>query len=92
MFSMTCGGVVSFILQTVGFDFGLIAATPRTSTLATSYKSSWLERGEGGNVNGQKEGVEVKVIRSSMKSHCNLSRRSATSLNHSQLFSNRIGT
>jgi hypothetical protein len=22
MFSMTCGGVVSFILQTVGFDFG----------------------------------------------------------------------
>jgi hypothetical protein len=80
--------IIGNISQMVGFDF--VSDHCNAEGLNPCYKLGWLERGEiGSDVNGQEEGVVVKVTRSSIESQINLSRRSATSLNLSYSFINQ---
>lgn len=82
--------MVSYILQMVGFDF--VSDRYNAENFNPCYKLGWLERGEVGHVNGQEEGVVVKVIRRPINSQRNLSIKLATSLNPSHSFMNHVVT
>lgn len=90
MFSTTCDGVVSYILQMVGSDF--VSDRCNAENFNPCYKSSWPECAEVGHVNGQEEGVVVKVVRSIMKSHRIRWTQSASSLIPSHSFVDHVVT